>query len=208
MTKTLTSGLIAGTGDFLCQWLIRDNCDKNDNENNSKDDNEKDENDDELLFQWDKARTGRFGFLGFALVAPCIHFWYEALNRWLPGTKAVVIAKRVFLDQFVYTPIFLPIWLGSLWSLERLDPNLHHSDIDNKVDHVSYTQRLAESLPDIIMANWSLWIPVMTLNFRFVPLKYQVLTSNIVALLWNCYLSFSTSRSRKALVEEVAEKET
>ena len=33
-----------------------------------------------------------------------------------------------------------------------------------------------------------------TINFRFVPTKYQVLYSNCVGFLWNIYLSYQSFR--------------
>ena len=182
ITKCLTSGAVAGTGDFLCQWIIDAS---------------------EGATVWDRARTGRFAFLGCAFVAPAIHFWYGALARRIPGTHATAIAKRVFMDQFVFTPFYLPLWLVSLWSLEELteEPKLKGADTNDSSAPSAdlknaYPQRLVETLPDLMIANWSLWVPVMGLNFRFVPVKYQVLCSNLVALIWNMYLSFATSREK------------
>ena len=36
---------------------------------------------------------------------------------------------------------------------------------------------------------WIFWIPVQTLNFSFIPLKYQVLFMTSCNLLWNVYIS-------------------
>ena len=165
ITKCLTSGFIAGSGDVLCQWTV------------------------EGTSTWDKARTGRFGLLGCVLVAPLIHYWYGFLARTIPGTDVASIAKRVFLDQFVYTPPFIPLWLTSLWTLESLTGD-NHSD-------TPFGQRIVDIFPDIYVANLTLWLPVMAFNFKFVAPKYQVLFSNVVALVWNTYLSFSTSREQK-----------
>ena len=32
------------------------------------------------------------------------------------------------------------------------------------------------------------------INFRFVPVHHQVLFANVVALVWNTYLSFATNK--------------
>lgn len=37
------------------------------------------------------------------------------------------------------------------------------------------------------------WIPIQLLNFRFVPLRFQVLFTNAASLLWNVYLSLMAS---------------
>ena len=86
------------------------------------------------------------------------------------------------VDQFGFAPIFLPSFMGVLWTLEG------RSNIP---------QQLVEVSPDLIVANWSLWVPAMTINFGFVPLKYQVLFGNVVALLWNVYLSYMNAVSKE-----------
>ena len=37
------------------------------------------------------------------------------------------------------------------------------------------------------------WIPIQLLNFRFIPLRFQVLFTNAASLLWNVYLSLMAS---------------
>jgi len=177
LTKCITSGMIAGTGDFLCQSVIeKPHKEKNDSKS--------------FLEVWDQPRTLRFAFLGSTVVAPAIHYWFGALARMLPGTSVMEIAKRVFLDQFIFTPVFLPIWMSSLWSLEGFSME-------------KIPGRLMDHLPGVLVANWVVWIPAQGINFRFVPFKYQVLFSNALGLLWNAYLSYSTSgKGEKELEKE------
>jgi FtsH-binding integral membrane protein len=63
---------------------------------------------------------------------------------------------------------------------------------------------LRASVPDIVVANWALWVPAQFVNFAVVPLKFQVLYSNVVALVWNVYLSYTTSRNHTSLSRELA----
>jgi hypothetical protein len=178
LTKAISSGLIAGSGDFLCQifvdWRKRVKEEENDGMA-SKGERESSS----LLAGWDPARTGRFAILGAFLVAPGIHYWYNALSmRLVPGAAtASNVLKRVALDQFVFTPFFVQMWLSALWTLEGETP----------IDVIP--SRLMEATPTILVANWVLWIPAQIINFRMVPVKYQVLYSNAVALFWNIYLS-------------------
>jgi len=176
-TKAITSGIIAGAGDFGCQALV----DKH--EYQASDDDSTLNGTTPSLDWWDRQRTGRFTFLGACLVAPVVHIWYNLLaTRIVPGTTSVV--KRVVLDQFAFAPCFMTVWLASLWTLEgRMSPSV-------------MTSHIVEAMPSIVVANWSLWIPAQGINFRFVPVKYQVLYSNVVALLWNFYLSYATRRRR------------
>mmetsp|Transcript_14019 Transcript_14019/g.21877 ORF Transcript_14019/g.21877 Transcript_14019/m.21877 type:complete len:261 (-) Transcript_14019:61-843(-) len=174
LTKCLTSGLIGGSGDILCQFLVYSN--NNDQEN-------------EVNFQLDWYRTGRFGFLGCFFVAPVVHFWYGALTKMIPGNSLSVTLKRTFLDQACFAPIFLPTFMLNLMVLEG-----------RSTDEI--LPRLKEDVPDTLIANWSLWAPAMMINFRFVPLKFQVLFSNLVGFVWNAYLSWKTHESTHEAVAE------
>lgn len=45
----------------------------------------------------------------------------------------------------------------------------------------------------VMKANWLLWIPAQLANFKLVPLKYQVLFTNVVELVWNAFLSYAAT---------------
>lgn len=189
LTKGISSGIIAGLGDLICQIFI----DKPEKEAAKLREEVVVEGYSSYWWWWDPWRTGRFVFLGFTLTAPLCHFWYGGLASQFPllasGSNVLPLAKRVVLDQFVFTPLFVPLWISSLWSLESLetDDSSKRSTAIEKIPG-----QIAKVLPDILVANWALWIPVQFINFRFTPTKFQVLASNCVALVWNAYLSFST----------------
>ena len=180
LTKGVTSGLIAGTGDFLCQNFVDERKKTANSAKSSR------------LEWWDPSRTARFVFLGVFLIAPGIHAWYNALNfRLVPGAATVsTVVKRVVLDQVLFTPLFLPCWLTALWTLE------------GETSFETMPGRMAEMAPSILVANWALWIPAQLVNFRFVAVKYQVLYSNAVSLIWNIYLSYRATSSGPEIKEE------
>jgi hypothetical protein len=160
-TKSISSAVIGGIGDAFSQYIearreIRP-------------------------FSWDALRTCRFGFLGLVLVGPIIHFWYGALTGWLPGSTARAVTQRVIMDQFLFSPAFLPTFLSGLWFLEGKNST-------------NLVPALKDEVPQAIVMNWALWIPAQCINFSMVPPKYQVLFSNGVATIWNVYLSFTAHR--------------
>ena len=166
LTKGVTSGLIAGAGDFLCQMIVQQNDAST------------------ATIRWDHFRTGRFAFLGAALVAPACHYWYAALASWFTAPTTIALVQRVALDQFVFTPGILVSWLTCLWALE-------HEGRPPKLS------TLTESVPGLLVSNWMLWIPAQSINFRFTPVPYQVLGSNVISLVWNTYLSYRTRRQTR-----------
>ena len=128
---------------------------------------------------WDLVRTGRFAALGTLWVGPVLHYWYGALFQAFP--KQVLL--RVAVDQVAFAPVFLTSFLSWLWCLEGEQPS-------------KLPSRLKDNVPEIVVVNWSLWIPAQAINFHFVLPKYHVLFSNIVALVWNAYLSYSSHKMK------------
>ena len=172
-----------------------------------------------LFSWWDSLRTLRFGLLGAFYVAPGCHVWYQQLAQWFPvvsGSAAALtpVIQRVILDQFAFTPVFLVGWLLSLTKLqsfmtsprtttttfESTSSSTDHRNMDpppvsTTVNNLYHTIVIEQQLVQLLYSNWMLWIPVQICNFYYIPTKYQVLTSNCVALVWNMYLSFMTSSS-------------
>lgn len=66
-------------------------------------------------------------------------------------------------------------------------------------------KKLEDSYLPALKMNWIVWPPVQALNFTFVPLANQVLVVNVVALFWNCYLSYVNSGGGKSSVVDEAE---
>jgi len=54
---------------------------------------------------------------------------------------------------------------------------------------------LWNELPDIVVAEWILWVPTMLVTFRYVPVKYQVLVINCVGVFWQTFLSFMATQA-------------
>lgn len=197
ITKGLTAGVIGGLGDVSCQLFI----DKPEKEFQNA---EKGIVEEGALWWFDAGRTGRFFVLGVGLVGPWCHAWFGFLARQFPKLTAPSIITRVALDQFAFTPVILSSFISSLWTLEGV-----MGDASEENKNKAITTRLQETLPDVIVANWMLWGPVQLFNFRVVPQKYQVLFANMISLVWNAYLSFSTRGAPTvdpAIEEEIIEK--
>ena len=129
----------------------------------------------------DTKRFAIFTTLGGFLVAPALHNWYNALNRNFPGSSFVPIVKRILADQILFAPIFLPVFMGSMLLLE------------GKPDPIG---EISRSYWSILIANWSIWTPVSTVNFALVPPHFQVLFANSFSFIWNSYLSWYTHKRK------------
>ena len=73
-------------------------------------------------------------------------------------------------------PTFVPLFTAMLYCLEGRPQEIIPS--------------LKEIYVEVMLTNYKLWIPMQLLNFGLIPVQYQVLMSNITALVWNTYLSY------------------
>jgi Mpv17 / PMP22 family len=171
MTKCISAGIIASLGNLGGQRLMY--------------------NPSQGEFQVDFSQMGRFALLNVGFVAPVLHYWYVGLARAIPGTELWPVLKRVFFDEFVFTPVYIPVLMGILWSLEGVEPK-----------HLP--RMIEEEWLNILMFDWSVYIPVQFVNFRFVPVKYQVLVINIVGVGWNCFVSWR-AQGQQAKQQQIQE---
>ncbi|KAH7511696.1 hypothetical protein FEM48_Zijuj12G0010100 [Ziziphus jujuba var. spinosa] len=100
----------------------------------------------------------------------------------LPGASGAFL--RLLLDQFLFSPIFIGVFLSTLMTLEG-----RASQIVPKLQQVVFKEWISS-----VLVNWQLWIPFQFINFWFVPQQFQVLAANFVALIWNVILSFKAHR--------------
>lgn len=156
VTKAVTSAALTLAGDLICQLVI------------------------DRVPELDLRRTFVFTFLGLALVGPTLHVWYLYLSKLVTISGASGAIARLILDQFIFSPIFIGVFMSLLVTLEG-KPSL-------------VVPKLKQEWLSSVLANWQLWIPFQFLNFYFVPQKFQVLGANFVALAWNVILSFKAHK--------------
>merc|ERR1712224_823228 len=127
----------------------------------------------------DWRRFASFTSLGGLLVAPTLHFWYGSLFRWLPEQNKSSVARRLCLDQGLFAPLFLPTFMAADLTLES---------------HPNPRDKIRRDWWPALTTSWQIWVPAQAINFGFVPLHFQVLFANGVALIWNTYLSWIAHR--------------
>ena len=207
MTKSITSGLISAGGDLLCQRK----CRRRPRQASKEEGYEPigggaEPDDDRHPGGYDWTRTLRFGLIGSCLVAPTVNFWYGLLMSRIPGQTIGATATRLFLDQGCFAPVFTAVFISTLTALEHVTSSLPWDKAGGgnsavKADRAGdsagdlagrISTRLREDLPQAIAVGWGIWVPSMAVMFRYVPGKYQVLYSNVIAFAWNGYLSWRT----------------
>merc|ERR1712176_1180440 len=140
-------------------------------------------------FEVDLAQVSRFAFLNVVFVAPVLHNWYNIINRAIPGTSFPRVLQRTFADEFLFSPIYIPSFLGMLWKLE----GKKNEDI---------WKMLKSECPSIIVTEWAMWVPTMIFTFRYVPVKFQVVVVNVVGVVWNTFLAYAANNADSAPTEK------
>jgi hypothetical protein len=142
-------------------------------------------------FRPDWQQTGRFILLNVAFVAPTLHFWYTWLDKAVPGKAIKAVLRRVFYDEFVFTPAYIPVLMGLLWGLGGVEPR-------------RIPRMIQEEWFNVLLFDWSVYVPVQFLNFRFVPVKFQVLVINFCGVGWNAFVSWRAQGQQDKHLEEKA----
>jgi len=131
---------------------------------------------------FDFERLTRFMAYGF-FMAPIQFQWFKFLSQAFPITKAsanVPVLKRVAVDQL----IFAPISLGCFFTFMTIAEGGGRRATVRKFQDV-YLRTL--------MANYILWPVVQLLNFRVVPIQFQIPFVSSVGIAWTAYLSLANS---------------
>jgi len=170
ITKSVTCGILSFTGDIIAQ-TIEHKYSMNNNNNNSQ------LNTWRILSRIDMGRTLRFTSFGFLIFGPSAHYWYRFLDKLFPKPTTQSLLSKVLADQTLFTPVAIVSVFSYISLLEG---------------HSSF-EKVRQDFWPTLKANWALWLPAQTINFRFTPPDYRVLFVNSVALIWNVYLASASA---------------
>ena len=114
-----------------------------------------------------------------AVFGPAAAKWYPFLQKriGLPTENRTIVA-RVAADQLLFSTTNMLVFLSSMSIMEGTDPK----------------EKLKSRYWIGLKVNFAVWPLVQFINFKFVPLDLRVLVVNVVALGWNCFLSYLNRR--------------
>ena len=142
----------------------------------------------------DAYRMVPYGLSQLLYFGPVMHFWFQAVDGFgklpvLAGSSSVVktLAMTAF-DQTVGATLVISgfFMFFTVWSAV-LAGTFFSTGLPALL--ATGAAKVGADLWPTLVANWKLWPAANFLNFKFVPLDYRVLFTNIVAIIWNIYLS-------------------
>ncbi|XP_025832989.1 uncharacterized protein LOC112905222 isoform X2 [Agrilus planipennis] len=134
-------------------------------------------------------RTFRFGLLGTFYSGPVLCFWYKYLEYAIrDGRESQILIKKVLLDQLVFSPIYFFFMLILTLGLR-----------DREIFWKTFREVLFDS--------YKLWPFFQIINFTFVPINYRILAGQLMAVLWNIYLSSKLHHERENVIISIQEEQ-
>ncbi|KAI9899806.1 hypothetical protein N3K66_006267 [Trichothecium roseum] len=131
---------------------------------------------------FDFERLTRFMAYGFCM-APVQFKWFKLLEHLFPISKTAAFGpamKRVVMDQVV----FAPFGLGVFFTAMTLAEGGGRKAVSNK---------LKDMYIPTLKANYIVWPAVQAVNFRVMPVQYQLPFVSTISIAWTAYLSLTNS---------------
>lgn len=137
--------------------------------------------DKELKINW--KRVAATSLFGFGFVGPVGHFWYEGLDRFIKFRLLMqpksfrFVATKVALDGFIFGPLDLLVFFTYMGFTNGKSVPQIKEDVKR------------DFLPALILEG-GIWPILQVANFRYIPVRYQLLYVNFFCLVDSCFLSW------------------
>ena len=188
LTKSLTSSLMLGASDIVCQKLVPSSHDASGG--------------------LDVQRAARMASWGLLVNGPIGHLWYLGLERMVRIQGALAIAAKVAIDQLVWTPPLTALFFtyeGCLQgetldeakgcAAEKLWPTLKANWVVRRPRQSRASVMSIIAVPIPVSRAWQVWPVVHLCTFSVVPLNYRVLWVNCANFVWSGFLSMQAHSS-------------
>ncbi|CAE8608025.1 unnamed protein product [Polarella glacialis] len=120
---------------------------------------------------------------GGVLYAPGMHFWYQAVDRWIPSTTLMGTCCKLFLHSTLAAPAIISSFALTTKTLEGCP--------------------LEESIAALKERGPKMWLTALGfinvglfVNYRYMPLPYRVPFGNLVQFVWTMYQSWELYRAQ------------
>lgn len=118
----------------------------------------------------------RFPRIGTALIPPLMAIVHRIPE---PPTRRVweIIGFKLAADCLLFDPAYLALFFTATNAFEGQSP-------------AQIVKKLRQDLLPTYLVDIAVWLPIQTINFRWIPVVYQALFVQSCNVGWNAYLSF------------------
>ncbi|XP_023017210.1 peroxisomal membrane protein 2 isoform X2 [Leptinotarsa decemlineata] len=117
-----------------------------------------------------------YGIYGLFLGGTIPHYFYSFLEYAVPEDAAFALAKKLFLERLVYSPLYQAF---TLYVLARLEGK----------DHKTAVKQLQDLYWVVLSSSWKYLTIIHLLNLSVVPPMLRVLTTNLMGFFWTIYIA-------------------
>jgi hypothetical protein len=179
VTKALTAATLFGAGDRIAQRIEAGAAPEREDDRNQDDESGG-------FVSASTARTLRMMVWGGLFAAPIMHTWFHVVDRVIPGTGRLVIAKKVAADMMVIAP-------GTSLAFFTFTKSLEGEPVGDAFEVAKL------KLPPTLLADYMLWPAANFVIFGLVPFHYRTPLTHCVSLVWSTFLSGMASHEAETL---------
>lgn len=171
-TQVISSGFLWGVGDIAAQSITHSTAKKRLRIADKDED-----------FKIDWKRVAITSMFGFGFVGPVGHFWYEGLDRFIrlklqyQPKSARFVAAKVAMDGIIFGPLDLLVF----FSYMGFSSGKSVSQVKEGLKR--------DFIPALVLEGGA-WPILQVANFRYIPVRYQLLYVNLFCLLDSAFLSW------------------
>lgn len=119
----------------------------------------------------DMESVKRFAIMGTVCISPMLTKWYKWIDARFPCNSTAVVTKKVFLDQFVFTPFVVIVFYVGMSALE------------GKKGAMLFDELKEKGLKTFAM-DCCFWIPNTAFNFLCLPAYLRVSFVALSSFVW------------------------
>lgn len=137
---------------------------------------------------WDASRSARLCAFYGCVQTPFVHNWFATLERLFgavtPASNLPLFVGKVLLDQAIGPPLVLGAFCVA-------QPLMHALQIGRgwSVGLEDGAAMLQRDWLHMVTTGWQLWVPCTFVIFGTVPLKFRILSMNMVSFCWSTFVS-------------------
>lgn len=117
-----------------------------------------------------------YGAFGLLFGGSIPHYFYSFLDHIVPDEASFAIAKRLFFERLIYSPLYQAF---ALYMLARLEGKNHETAI----------QQLRGLYWTVLTSSWKYLTILQLLNVSIVPPMLRVLVVNLIGFFWTIYIA-------------------